>query len=97
MVESFRQPCCSPSKATYAYGSFFSETFIEACKEKKLPYAYVAFEGEQHGWRKDSTIKRAMELELCFMSRIFDFEAAGDIDRLQIENFTKSGGVGERI
>ncbi|TMD96361.1 MAG: S9 family peptidase [Chloroflexi bacterium] len=74
-----------------------AETFIEACKEKKLPYAYVAFEGEQHGWRKDSTIKRAMELELYFMSRIFDFEAAGDIDRLQIENFTKSGGVGERI
>src|SRR5690348_762957 len=38
-----------------------AETFVEVCKQKKLPYAYVAFEGEQHGWRKDSTIKRTLE------------------------------------
>lgn len=72
-----------------------AETFVEVCKEKKLPYAYLAFEGEQHGWRKDSTIKRILEGELYFLSRIFGFEAAGDIEPLQIENF--EGSVGERI
>src|SRR5919204_37 len=34
-----------------------AETFVEACKQRKLPYAYVAFEGEQHGWRRESTIR----------------------------------------
>ncbi len=76
-----------------------AEAFVEACKKKNLPYAYVAFEGEQHGWRKDSTIKRALEGELYFLSRIFGFEAAGDIRPLEIENFptAPSPGVGERI
>src|SRR5581483_9452589 len=26
-----------------------SEEFVAACKAKKLPYAYIEFEGEQHG------------------------------------------------
>ena len=72
-----------------------AETFVAACNEKKLPYAYIAFAGEQHGWRKDSTIKRALEGELYFLSRIFGFEPADSIEPVEIENF--SGGVGERI
>ena len=74
-----------------------AETFVAVCKDMKLPYAYVAFEGEQHGWRKDSTIKRAIEGELYFLSQVFGFEAAGDIESLEIENFTPRPGVGERI
>jgi len=63
-----------------------AETFVAACEEKGLPYAYVAFEGEQHGWRKDSTIKAALEGELYFLSRVFGFETAGDIERVAIQN-----------
>jgi dipeptidyl aminopeptidase/acylaminoacyl peptidase len=73
-----------------------AETFVAVCQEKKLPYAYVAFEGEQHGWRRESTIRRALEGELYFLSRIFGFDAAGDIAPLEIENFPRPG-VGERI
>src|SRR5919201_655594 len=64
-----------------------AETFVEACKQRKLPYAYVAFEGEQHGWRRESTIRRVLEAELFFLSRIFGFDAADAIEPLQIENF----------
>jgi dipeptidyl aminopeptidase/acylaminoacyl peptidase len=74
-----------------------AETFVAACKEKKRPYAYVAFEGEQHGWRRESTIRRAMEAELYFISRIFGFEPAEAIDPVEIENLEPSAGVGERI
>jgi dipeptidyl aminopeptidase/acylaminoacyl peptidase len=74
-----------------------AETFVEVCKQKKLPYAYLAFEGEQHGWRKARTIKRAMEGELYFLSRVFGFEPAGSIEPLEIENFVPRRGVGERI
>jgi dipeptidyl aminopeptidase/acylaminoacyl peptidase len=72
-----------------------AETFVAACQEKRLPYAYVAFEGEQHGWRRESTIRRALEAELYFLSRVFGFEPADDIEPVAIENFEP--GVGERI
>ena len=74
-----------------------AETFVAVCKEKKLPYAYVPFEGEQHGFRKDTTIRRAMEGELFFLSQVFGFSAADDIEPLEIENFEPRRGVGERI
>jgi len=64
-----------------------AETFVEVCKRKKLPYAYVAFEGEQHGFRQDKNIRRAMEGELFFLSRIFGFETADKIEPVEIENF----------
>ncbi len=70
-----------------------AETFIAVCQEKKLPYAYVAFEGEQHGFRQDRNIRRAVEGELYFLSRVFGFRPADPIEPVDIENF----GVGERI
>ena len=75
-----------------------AETFVAVCKEKKLPYAYVGFVGEQHGWRRESTIRRALEGELYFLSRIFGFETADRIEPLEIENFPgPPPRVGERI
>ena len=65
-----------------------AETFVEACRRKGLPYAYVPFEGEQHGFRQAKNIRRAMEGELYFLSRIFGFEPADRIEAVDIENFT---------
>ncbi len=64
-----------------------AEEFVAVCKKKKLPYAYVAFEGEQHGFRQEKNIRRSIEGELYFLSRIFDFETADDIEPVKIENF----------
>ena len=64
-----------------------AETFVEVCDEKGLPYAYVPFEGEQHGFRQEDNIRRAMEGELYFLSRIFGFEPADATEPVQIENF----------
>ncbi len=50
------------------------------------PVAYVAFEGEQHGFRRAENIKRCLEAELYFYSRIFGFELADDIEPITIEN-----------
>jgi dipeptidyl aminopeptidase/acylaminoacyl peptidase len=63
-----------------------AETFVAACKAKGLPYAYVAYEGEQHGFRQDKNIKRTLEGELYFYSRIFGFEPADRIEPVEIEN-----------
>lgn len=64
-----------------------AETFVEVCKEKHLPYAYIAFEGEGHGFRQAKNIRRAMDAELYFLSRIFGFEPADRIEPVKIENY----------
>ncbi|GAA4357125.1 S9 family peptidase [Kangiella marina] len=43
-----------------------AEAMVEALKEKGLPYEYITFEGEGHGFRKPDTIIRAFEAELSF-------------------------------
>jgi len=64
-----------------------AEEFVAVCKTKELPYAYVAFEGEQHGFRKKENIRRSIEGELFFLSRIFGFSTADEIEPVEIENF----------
>jgi dipeptidyl aminopeptidase/acylaminoacyl peptidase len=64
-----------------------AEEFIAVCGQKKLPYAYVAFEGEQHGFRQAKNIRRSIEGELYFVSQIFDLGLADQIEPVKIENF----------
>jgi len=63
-----------------------AELMVEALREKGLPVAYLAFEGEQHGFRRAANIKRSLEAELFFYSKIFGFELAGSVESVQIEN-----------
>ncbi len=63
-----------------------SELMVAALREKGLPVAYVLFAGEQHGFRKAENIKRALDGELYFYSRIFGFPLAEAIEPLTIEN-----------
>jgi dipeptidyl aminopeptidase/acylaminoacyl peptidase len=61
-----------------------AELMVDALRAKKLPVAYVAFEGEQHGFRRAENIKRSLEAELYFYSRIFHFEPADKIEPIEI-------------
>lgn len=63
-----------------------AEMMFEAVKEKGIPVAYVPFAGEQHGFRQAPNIKRALDAELYFYSRIFDFELAEPVEPVPIEN-----------
>jgi dipeptidyl aminopeptidase/acylaminoacyl peptidase len=63
-----------------------AELMVEALRKKKLPVAYVAFEGEQHGFRRAENIKRALDGELYFYSRVFGFDIADEVEPVLIEN-----------
>lgn len=63
-----------------------SEAMVEALKEKKLPVSYVLFEGEQHGFRQAKNIARALEAELYFYSRVFDFDLGNPVEPVEIMN-----------
>lgn len=63
-----------------------SVLMVEALRAKRLPVAYIAFEGEGHGFRRAENIKWSLEAELYFYSRIFGFPLADAVEPVQIEN-----------
>ncbi len=62
-----------------------SEIMVEALRRKGLPYAYVLFEGEQHGFRKAESTRIALEAELSFYAQVLGFDR-DDVPALPIEN-----------
>jgi dipeptidyl aminopeptidase/acylaminoacyl peptidase len=63
-----------------------AELMVEALHAKGLPVAYLPFEGEQHGFRRAENIKRTLDAELYFYSRIFGFPLAEPIEPVHIDN-----------
>ncbi|MEM7273860.1 MAG: prolyl oligopeptidase family serine peptidase [Actinomycetota bacterium] len=57
-----------------------SEAIVAALAAKGVPHAYVAFEGEQHGFRRAENVIRSLEVELWFYGRILGFEPADTVD-----------------
>lgn len=63
-----------------------AELMVDALKAKGLPVAYVLYEGEQHGFRKAENIKRTLDGELYFYSRVFGFKLADPVEPIAIAN-----------
>jgi dipeptidyl aminopeptidase/acylaminoacyl peptidase len=61
-----------------------AETMAAALDAKGIPYAYLPFPGEQHGFRQAAHIRRALEAELFFYGRVFGFDLADEVDPVPI-------------
>jgi dipeptidyl aminopeptidase/acylaminoacyl peptidase len=61
-----------------------AEMMAEALRDKGVPYAYLPFDGEQHGFRQAATIVRVAEAELWFYGRVLGFTPADEIEPVQI-------------
>jgi dipeptidyl aminopeptidase/acylaminoacyl peptidase len=61
-----------------------AETMVAALKKNGIPHAYLAFEGEQHGFRRSETEIRCLEAELYFYGRILGFDPADDLESVEI-------------
>lgn len=59
---------------------------FEALRYRGILVSYLQFEGEQHGFRKAKNIRRALDAELYFYSRVFKFEPADFVTPIRIEN-----------
>jgi dipeptidyl aminopeptidase/acylaminoacyl peptidase len=68
-----------------------AEIMVEALRQKGLPYAYLLFEGEQHGFRKAESTRAALEAELSFYAQVLGFER-DDVPKLPIENLSEGRG-----
>jgi len=57
---------------------------VAALRSRGIPVAYVAFEGEGHGFRRLASIRRALEAELYFFAKVFGFAPADAIEPVEI-------------
>jgi dipeptidyl aminopeptidase/acylaminoacyl peptidase len=61
-----------------------AEAMVEALRANGLPYAYLAFEGEQHGFRRAETIQRSLEAEVSFYAQVLGFELGDPIPPVEV-------------
>lgn len=61
-----------------------AQMMVDALHVHGVPAAYLTFEGEQHGFRKASTIIRSIEAELYFYSRVLDIRLSEVIEPVEI-------------
>ena len=63
-----------------------AEVIVDALRQRGIPYAYIAFEGEGHGFRSAENVKRALGAHLSFLAQVFGFEPADELEPIEIEN-----------
>jgi dipeptidyl aminopeptidase/acylaminoacyl peptidase len=61
-----------------------SEAMVAAAAANGVPHAYVAFEGEQHGFRRAENIVTWLESELSFYGDVMGFTPAGNPQRVEL-------------
>ena len=68
-----------------------AEVMVAALDKKEVPHAYVAFEGEQHGFRRAENLRRTAEAELYFYGRVLGFVPAGELTPVDIAHEERLG------
>jgi dipeptidyl aminopeptidase/acylaminoacyl peptidase len=61
-----------------------AEAIVNALAAKGIPHAYLAFEGEGHGFRGAAAIRRSLEAELSFLGQVFGFELADQLEPIEL-------------
>jgi dipeptidyl aminopeptidase/acylaminoacyl peptidase len=77
LLQGLEDPIVPPGQA---------EAMVASLQTKGLPYAYLAFEGEQHGFRRAETIERCLEAELSFYGQVLGFEVKGGLEPVEVAN-----------
>ena len=66
-----------------------AEAIVAALKRRGIPYAYLAYEGEGHGFRRADSQRRMFEANLAFMGQVFGFAPADELEPLEVENLER--------
>ncbi|MGW6733840.1 dipeptidyl-peptidase 5 [Streptomyces sp. NPDC055013] len=59
------------------------ERFLARMEGRRVPHAYIAFEGEGHGFRRAETMIRVLESELSLYAQVFGLNPPG-VPRLEL-------------
>jgi dipeptidyl aminopeptidase/acylaminoacyl peptidase len=63
-----------------------AELIVSALDERRVPHAYLLYEGEGHGFRKSENIVGSLEAELSFYAQVLGFEPADAPAKLEIKH-----------
>ncbi|MEU1212105.1 prolyl oligopeptidase family serine peptidase [Streptomyces sp. NPDC005790] len=74
LLQGLDDPICPPSQC---------ERFLAAIHGRGIQHAYLAFEGEGHGFRRADTVRCALEAELSLYCQTFGLERS-DVPRLEL-------------
>ncbi|MFE9825589.1 S9 family peptidase [Streptomyces sp. NPDC005791] len=74
LLQGLDDPICPPSQC---------ERFLAAIHGRGIPHAYLAFEGEGHGFRRADTVRCALEAEFSLYCQTFGLERS-DVPRLEL-------------
>ncbi|MBC9713358.1 S9 family peptidase [Streptomyces sp. TRM66268-LWL] len=74
LLQGLDDVVCPPSQC---------ERFLARMAGRQVPHAYIAFEGEGHGFRRADTMIRALEAELSLYAQVFGLNPPG-IARLEL-------------
>jgi dienelactone hydrolase len=61
-----------------------AEAIVATLESNGIPYAYLAFAGEGHGFRGASAIRRSLEGQLSFLGQVFGFTPADRFEPLGV-------------
>ncbi len=68
-----------------------AEVMVAALEKKEVPHAYVAYDGEQHGFRRAENVRRTAEAELYFYGRVLGFAPADELAPVEIVHEDRLG------
>lgn len=75
MLQGLDDVICPPAQC---------ERFLDRLAGRGVPYAYLTFEGEGHGFRRAETMVRALEAELSLYAQVFGMNPT-DVPHLELE------------
>ncbi len=76
LLQGAEDPIVPPNQA---------RSMADALREKGVPFAYLEFPDEGHGFRRAPNIVRALEAELSFFAQRFGFDPADDLSPLDVD------------
>ncbi len=69
-----------------------SEAIRDALAARGVPHAYVLYDGEGHGFRRQETVVHALETELAFLGAVFGFPTP-DVPPIDLRPGTRDAGA----
>ena len=69
-----------------------AERIVAALRGNGIPHAYIQFEGEDHGFRRASSMVRSIQAELAFYGAVFGFVPADPLPPLPLVGALTNGG-----
>jgi dipeptidyl aminopeptidase/acylaminoacyl peptidase len=61
-----------------------ADAIVAALSANGVPHAYLAFEGEGHGFRGADAIRRTIEARLSFLGAVFGFTPTDDVEPVEL-------------